>query len=115
MSHISIGLDQDQGQDHGVVVGNQETEENRGKQWWPRVSVSVCQFMFAICFRRKISWLNCCGGIKTFLPLCEMLHVNNGSSLNYYYAQIILLFACMPFVCRYENSFRFVCALRDFI
>ena len=32
MSLISIGLDQDQGQDHGVVVENQETGEIRGKQ-----------------------------------------------------------------------------------
>ena len=33
MSVISIGPDQDQdrGQDHGVVVENQETEEIRGK------------------------------------------------------------------------------------
>ena len=42
VSLISIGLDQDPGQDHGVVVGNQETEEIRGKQWWLQISFSVC-------------------------------------------------------------------------
>ena len=69
MSLISIGLDQDQGQDHGVVVENQETEEIRGKQYWPQISSSVCQFMGVTCFRRKICWLNCWGGIRTDPPL----------------------------------------------